>query len=134
MTEQALPMVLVVEDEALLLMDVQQTLEDGGILTMTAPNGTEALRLLESRSSEISAILTDIELGSQASGWDVARRARELVPGLPIDYMSGARARDWQAYGVPESVMLAKPFAGAQLLTAMSTLINDGGLKPIAPS
>jgi CheY-like chemotaxis protein len=134
MSEQALPMVLLVEDEALMLLDVQQTLEDGGFLTIAAPNGTEALELLNSRSSEISAILTDIELGSKVSGWEVARRAREILPGVPVVYMSGARAKDWQAYGVPGSVMLAKPFAAAQVLTALSTLINNAaGANPEAP-
>ena len=37
--------------------------------------------------------------------------------------MTGDSAADWSAEGVPNSVMLQKPFAEAQLLTAMGTLL-----------
>ena len=39
--------------------------------------------------------------------------------------MSGASAGDWAAQGVPNSIMLTKPFAPAQLITAISTLMNE---------
>jgi hypothetical protein len=38
--------------------------------------------------------------------------------------MSGSNAEDWASKGVPHSVMLAKPFAPAQLVTAVSQLLN----------
>jgi hypothetical protein len=37
-------------------------------------------------------MITNISLGVGADGWDVARRARELTPELPVVYMSGASA------------------------------------------
>jgi hypothetical protein len=40
--------------------------------------------------------------------------------------MSGASAVDWPSKGVPNSIMLAKPFAPAQLVTAVSNLLNAG--------
>jgi DNA-binding response OmpR family regulator len=55
----------------------------------------------------------------------VGRRTRELVHDMPIIYISGDSAQDWSSKGVPNSVMLAKPFAAAQLITAVSTLINN---------
>ncbi|MGA8898788.1 MAG: response regulator, partial [Bradyrhizobium sp.] len=39
--------------------------------------------------------------------------------------MSGRDADDWAAKGVPNSIMLAKPFAPAQLVNAVSQLLND---------
>ena len=118
-----LPMVLVVEDEPLLMIDVEHILENAGFLSVTA-DGTTGRNEIENDCSRFSALLTDIDLGSKVSGWDLARRARELCPGLPVVYMSGGSSQDWQAYGVPQSVMLAKPFAPAQLVTALATLIN----------
>jgi CheY-like chemotaxis protein len=59
-------------------------------------------------------------------GWEVARQAREIDPDFPIVYMSGASAEDWPAKGVPDSIMLAKPFAPAQLVTAIAHLLNTG--------
>jgi hypothetical protein len=46
--------------------------------------------------------------------------------------MSGAHAEDWAVKGVPNSVMLAKPFAPAQLVTALAQLLNAA--PPITPS
>jgi hypothetical protein len=40
--------------------------------------------------------------------------------------MSGASAADWPSKGVPNSIMLEKPFAPAQLVTAVSSLLNSG--------
>ena len=59
------------------------------------------------------------------SGWDVARRAREIDAKFPVVYMSGESAEDWSARGVPYSIMLSKPFAPAQLVTAVSQALND---------
>jgi DNA-binding response OmpR family regulator len=70
-------------------------------------------------------LITDIQLGTGPNGWEVGRRAREVVPGLPVVYMSGDSAHDWTAQGVPESVMLQKPFVIAQLVTAITTLLNQ---------
>ena len=44
--------------------------------------------------------------------------------------MSGNSAADWTSKGVPNSIMLEKPFAPAQLVTAISNLLNSG--MPIA--
>jgi CheY-like chemotaxis protein len=72
-----------------------------------------------------SALVTDINLGSgELDGWDVARHAREIEPQFPVVYMSGIEADQWASKGVPNSIMLAKPFAPAQLVTAVSQLLN----------
>ena len=72
------------------------------------------------------ALVTDIGLRRQIDGWEVAQQAREIDPAFPIVYMSGAHAEDWASKGVPNSIMLAKPFAPAQLVTAVSQLLNAG--------
>jgi DNA-binding response OmpR family regulator len=47
---------------------------------------------------------------------------------MPIIYMSGESAEDWAAKGVPGSMMIAKPFAPAQLVTAISNVINEADM------
>ena len=64
------------------------------------------------------------------SGWEVAKRARELNPGFPIVYMTGAAGGDWMSHGVPHSILLEKPFAPAQLVTAVAQLLNTGTPGP----
>jgi hypothetical protein len=49
-----------------------------------------------------------------------------------VIYMTGAAADQWPVQGVPNSILLAKPFAPAQLVTAISQLLNTGG-PPVAP-
>ncbi len=88
--------------------------------------------LLDSAKGKYCALVTDIDLGrGQVNGWDVARRAREIDPSFPVVYMNGKSAADWAVEGVPNSIMLGKPFAPAQLVTAVSQLIT-GTTAPAA--
>jgi CheY-like chemotaxis protein len=60
----------------------------------------------------------------------VARQIREKEPAFPVVYMTGAAADDWASQGVPNSILLQKPFAPAQLITAVSQLLNVGTPPP----
>jgi len=121
---QSVP-ILVVEDEALVLLDVEACLEDGGYTVLTASNGREAIQLIERRLADIRALISDIDIGSgDISGWDIARMAREGKADLPVVYMTGASTAQWTSQGVPNSILLPKPFAMAQLIAAVSNLLN----------
>ena len=121
---------LLVEDDKFVSTFVESVLEDGGYTVFVAEDGNHAIARLEKNIDEIVGLVTDIRLGSDPDGWEVARRARELKPTMAVVYMSGDSASDWAAQGVPKSVMLQKPFVEAQLLTAISGLLieNDSSL------
>ncbi len=121
-----LPTILVVEDDQLVQGLVEDTLSDGGFDTVIAASGEEALTLLQGDKGKYRALVTDINLQGKMDGWEVAQRAREIEPDFPVVYMSGAAAADWTSKGVPNSIMLEKPFAPAQLVTAVSHLLNSG--------
>jgi len=57
--------------------------------------------------------VTDISLVGRIDGWEVARRAREIDPAFPILYITGADADRWPSHGVPNSVLLTKPFCAS---------------------
>jgi hypothetical protein len=38
--------------------------------------------------------------------------------------MTGLYAEDWAAQGVPKSLLVQKPFAPAQIITGIATLLN----------
>ena len=119
--------ILVVEDDQLVQSVVEDSLVDGGFETVIASSGENALELLDASDGKYRALVTDINLGRGGiDGWDVARHAREIDPNFPVVYMSGKDADDWASKGVPNSIMLAKPFAPAQLVTAVSQLLNTG--------
>jgi DNA-binding response OmpR family regulator len=81
--------------------------------------------MLDAKGADFRALITDVNLGSsKLRGWDVAKHAREINEHIPVVYMTGASAHDWGARGVPNSVLLTKPFANAQVVTAVSQLLN----------
>ena len=118
------PTVLVVEDQPLIGLTVQEGLEEAGYQVLLEETLAQALHELEAASTRLSALVTDIRLEGETDGWDLARRARELHPSLPVVYMSGDSAVDHSSKGVPNSIMVQKPFAAAQIVTAISTLLN----------
>jgi DNA-binding response OmpR family regulator len=114
---------LVVKDDPLIRSIVEETLADGGFLS----SGENAIDLLDVQKVKYRAVVTDINLGrDRIDGRDIARRAREIDAGLPMVYMTGDSADDWASKGVPNSILLTKSFAPAQLLTAVSQLLNAG--------
>jgi DNA-binding response OmpR family regulator len=119
--------VLVVEDDQAIQALVEEALSEGGFDATITASGEEAIRLLKSGDHHFRAVVSDINLGGDLTGWDVARSSREIDPAMPIVYMSGSHGEDWASKGVPNSVLLAKPFAPAQLVTAIATLLNDAG-------
>jgi DNA-binding response OmpR family regulator len=118
------PVVLVVEDEILVQAVVTEALSQGGYECATASSGEEALSMLRNNTNGYRALITDINLVGTVDGWDIARAAREIEPIFPVVYMSGKDADEWASKGVPNSIMLSKPFAPAQVVTAISQLLN----------
>ena len=118
--------ILVIEDDQAIQTIVDEALTEGGFEPAIAASGEEAVTLLKGGLTKYRALVTDIGLRGQIDGWEVAQQAREIDPAFPIVYMSGAHAEDWASKGVPNSIMLAKPFAPAQLVTAVSQLLNNG--------
>lgn len=128
-----LPVILVIEDDEAIQGIVEDALSEGGFEVAIAASGEEAVTLLIGKKTDYRGLVTDINLLGRLDGWDVARRAREIDPAFPVVYMSGRHAEEWASKGVPSSIMLAKPFAPAQLVTAVSQLLNAGS-PPTAPA
>jgi DNA-binding response OmpR family regulator len=124
---QSLPIILVVEDDQLIQSVVEETLTEGGFEIDIASSAAQAIELLDKAGGKYRARVTDINLGrGQIEGWEIARHAREIDPEFPVVYVSGDSAEAWASKGVPNSIMLAKPFAPAQLVAAVSQLLNSG--------
>lgn len=123
---QNAPVILVIEDDEAIQTVVEAALSDAGFEPAIAASGEEAVTLLKGTKNTYRALVTDVGLRGKMDGWEVARQAREIDPEFPVVYMSGASAADWPSKGVPNSIMLEKPFAPAQLVTAVANLLNSG--------
>lgn len=119
--------ILVVEDDELIQGVVEAALTEGGFEVALASSGEQAIELLNAADPACRALVTDINLAkNKMDGWAVARHARENKPDIPVVYMTGEAADDWASQGVPNSILITKPFAPAQLVTAISQLLNTG--------
>jgi DNA-binding response OmpR family regulator len=125
--------ILVIEDDQMIQSLVEEALSDGGFEPAIAASGEEAVTLLKGDKTKYRALVTDINLRGTMDGWEVAKQAREIDPEFPVIYMTGAAAEQWASRGVPNSILLTKPFAPAQLVTAVSQLLNAGS-PPTAPA
>lgn len=114
-----LPPILVVDDEHLVRLAMVKALKDGGYSVVEAANGQAALEQIE-QADQLRGLVTDIRMGPGIDGWELAHRARERFSSLAVVYVTGDSAANWPANGVPMSIVLQKPFADAELITAFA--------------
>jgi CheY-like chemotaxis protein len=118
--------VLFVEDEFLVSEMVAESLAQQGFSVHTATNAIDALRHLA--SAPVDVLFTDIHLPGGMDGTTLARRARELLPDLPVVYASGGVRMFDFASRVPRSIFVAKPYdpevIGRVLVSAMKATLE----------
>lgn len=117
-------LILLAEDEALVALDLQDALNAAGFAVFHVFGGDDALAALKEHRAKLAGVITDVKFEQAVDGWELGRKARELLPHIPIVYISGDSAHEHTSQGVPGSVILQKPFASAQLVTAISALLN----------
>jgi len=115
--------VLIVEDEAQVLILAESVLEEHGHQTLSASTVTGATTLLDS-DNQIELLFTDIGLQDDLeAGLKLAAGAIEQRPGMKVLYTTGQAVTDgMKAQFVPKSAMLVKPYTVDQLLTSLSML------------
>ena len=114
------PVILYVEDEILIQKMVLDAFEHTRFAMVTADSASRAMEMLSDPTSGIDGLVTDINLNSRLSCWDVARAARVSNSTLPVIYVSGASGHEWTSQGVSGSEMIIKPFAPPFLVAAIS--------------
>jgi DNA-binding response OmpR family regulator len=98
---------------------LEDQLKAAGFDVVFASNGAGAMREIEVDVTRFACLVTDIRL-PLCDGWAIAKRARLLAPSLPVIYMTGDSADQWQANGVSDSTLIAKPFDVDELISAIS--------------
>ncbi|HEY8949312.1 MAG TPA: response regulator [Rhizomicrobium sp.] len=82
------PVFLIVEDDWLLRQAIAEVIGGAGWNVLEAESGETAVALLRS-GERIDALITDVRLSGQMSGWDLAETFRASNPKLPVVYVSG---------------------------------------------
>ncbi len=81
--------VLVVEDDPNVRTMLDELLQDQGLDVWSVPDDLSAYQVLSQEAKRFSVLLTDINLGSDSDGFDIARRARGLNAGIHVIFISG---------------------------------------------
>ena len=115
--------ILVVDDEHIVREVVVETVTDEGHDVLEAPCGDTALRLLDDPDN-IAALVTELHMPGMP-GIELAIRAREKHPDLPILFLSG-RLDVLVASNPPKPFSgLQKPFLLDYLREAVARLLQD---------
>jgi CheY-like chemotaxis protein len=115
--------VLLVEDEGLIAEMISLALEDRGYCVSVAVNAEDALEHLASGET-IDLLFTDINLPGDMDGADLAVRAREMKPDLPVIFASGRWTLLERLQTVPRSAVLPKPYSVSRACEAVANLLN----------
>jgi CheY-like chemotaxis protein len=113
--------VLLVEDEFLISEAVCDALTAGGFTVHHADTADAALRYLEN-GHDIDVLFTDINLPGQIDGAELASRARQMRPELPVVYASGQHTSSDMGPLVPRSVFVSKPYNLSDICTLLHRL------------
>ena len=81
--ERIAPVILVVEDEALVRFAAVGMLEDAGFRMIEAVNGDQALQLLTA-DSDVQLLFTDVNMPGAIDGLALARQVRDRWPHIAI--------------------------------------------------
>lgn len=115
--------VLVVEGDEMVRDYAQLVLSALGYESVTAGDGSTALRVLD-ENRDIGLLLTDIGLPGM-SGPALAEEARRRRPGLPVLFASGSVDSAGQAERVPEGeTVLGKPYRKAELAEKLRLVLG----------
>lgn len=125
------PVLLVVEDDFLVRLTMADALSDDGFEVIEAGDAQEALSRVCERT-DISAMLTDINLPGGDDGFALARAVRVIRPDLPVVYASGRYSAAESGKSVDGSRFLAKPFTPSLAADVIRDLISPNGEAALA--
>jgi len=117
--------VLLVEDDASVLLVAKRILEQAGYRVLSASSLVQALAVTHSTPGPIDLLLTDLVL-PDGGGRDVAERVAELRPEIRVLYVSGYTDDPALRRGISESEIefLSKPFAPDRLVARVREVLD----------
>jgi CheY-like chemotaxis protein len=113
--------VLVVEDEALVRMDIGLLLDDEGFQVLEASNADDAISLLDAHP-EVRLMFTDIDMPGSMDGLKLAAAVRDRWPPVKIIVTSGHRHMSDDTLPVVGR-FFSKPYDPSRVIHAIREMI-----------
>jgi len=125
--------ILVVDDELELLEIFSAWLGHSGFRVFTAPNGAEALKVLQAR--KVDVLLSDIRMPIM-NGVDLVRNLNQMeTPPPKIIFVTGyGNFSRREIFGLGVEALLDKPLSRPILLDALDRCLMDSADKWLTPS
>lgn len=119
MTSEQKPVVLLVENEAVIRMETALAIEDAGYAVLAVGNADEAIAVLNARD-DICAVFTEIRLPGDLNGLDLGRGIADRWPRMRLIVTSGDRRQD----SIPADWRyIQKPYCGSQIVDTLRALM-----------
>lgn len=109
--------ILVVEDEALLNLDISEALKDEGYDVIAVADADQAIKVLETRG-DIRTIFTDINLPGSMDGLRLAVNVKRCWPDMNIIVTTGNH-RPRRDEMPARALFVAKPYRNADIVDAV---------------
>lgn len=139
------PTVLVVDDDATMLVFCQKILEQAGYSVLAASGSSEALKICKGRKESIDVLVTDLVLPPpeftfassdnefpHVHGHELALRALQMCANLRVILMSGNIESELAGYGIKMGRLpfLSKPFDSSALVSLVKTTLEQPAPSP----
>ncbi len=120
----AAPVILVVEDEAMIRMLLVDAIEDAG-LTVIEAAGADAAIAAFACHEDICAVVTDVRMPGSMDGIGLAGWMREHKPAVPVIICSGMDTRaDLRDTNPAIAHVVSKPYMPDDLATMVAALVR----------
>jgi CheY-like chemotaxis protein len=123
--------VLIVENEAIVRIELAGRLTEMGWSVLAAANADEAIVLLDSHP-EIVLLFTDIRMPGSMDGLRLAHHVRDRWPPVKIIVTSGLSSAQLGEMPI-DSLFLAKPYWPDALADALAHMLSGGGPRATGP-
>jgi signal transduction histidine kinase/CheY-like chemotaxis protein len=122
---EAVPALLVVEDDEAVRTTLAETLEGAGYAVARAASGLEGIAKVRGRGRPFDLVLTDLGM-PDVPGWEVVEAAKQLDTGTPVVVISGF---DWhraarRAKDLKVDLVISKPFDLPEVLDSVRGLLS----------
>jgi two-component system NtrC family sensor kinase len=125
---------LIVDDEPAIRSYLSGLLEREKLQCLEARNATEALRAIKHVDGNLDLVVTDIKMGGDMNGIDLAHWIRSVYPKIAVLLITGYADEEKVRRAASVFRLIQKPFAVGSILHAVRQTINacqdaEGGEK-----